>query len=179
MQHHFPEATTSDRIIFATFCIAALKCLFCSSIYHTYVCHCKHKTLAATLDYIGIAFLIAASVLVTEYYGYYCQPVIRQRYMIFTGVVSSFGFVLPFFKVWDTKEFRPIRITFFLSLAFSSIVPVLHLVWLHGISKTYEFMEPAAISVGMYLLGVLFCKCSLLSSSWWWLPWKLTHACLF
>lgn len=154
--HHFPEATTSDRIIFATFCIAALKCLFCSSIYHTYVCHCKHKTLAATLDYIGIAFLIAASVLVTEYYGYYCQPVIRQRYMIFTGVVSSFGFVLPFFKVWDTKEFRPIRITFFLSLAFSSIVPVLHLVWLHGIAKTYQFMEPAAISVGMYLLGVLF-----------------------
>lgn len=158
LQHHFPEATTSDRIIFATFCIAALKCLFCSSIYHTYVCHCKHKTLAATLDYIGIAFLIAASVLVTEYYGYYCQPVIRQRYMIFTGVVSSFGFVLPFFKVWDTKEFRPIRITFFLSLAFSSIVPVLHLVWLHGIAKTYQFMEPAAISVGMYLLGVLFCK---------------------
>ncbi|KAI9497374.1 hemolysin-III related-domain-containing protein [Zychaea mexicana] len=154
--HHFPEAPVSDRAIFATFCIAALKCLFCSSIYHTFICHHKIKGFAATLDYIGIALLIAASVLVTEYYGYYCRPVARSRYMVFTGFVSSFGVVLPFFKCWDTKEFRPIRIAVFLSLAFSSIVPVLHLVALYGFWSTWAFLEPAMISVSMYLLGVLF-----------------------
>ncbi|KAI7859989.1 hemolysin-III related-domain-containing protein [Circinella umbellata] len=154
--HHFPEAPTSDRAIFATFCIAALKCLFCSSIYHTFICHHKIKGFAATLDYIGIAFLIAASVLVTEYYGFYCSPIPRTRYMVFTGFVSSFGVILPFLKSWDTKEFRPIRITVFLSLAFSSIVPVLHLVYLHGFWSTWAFLENVMISVSMYLLGVLF-----------------------
>ncbi|KAI9312945.1 hemolysin-III related-domain-containing protein [Dichotomocladium elegans] len=154
--HRFPEASTSDQLMFGTFCIAALKCLFCSSLYHTYVCHHKHKTLAATLDYIGIAFLIAASVLVTEYYGFYCQPLARQRYMIFTAIVSSFGVVLPFSKRWDTLAFRPIRISVFLSLAFSSIVPVLHLVFVNGLKDTWKFLEYAMISVSMYLLGVLF-----------------------
>lgn len=158
-QHHFPDATTADSAIFLTFCIAALKCLFCSSFYHTYICHHKIKGFAATLDYIGISFLIAASVLVTEYYGFYCQDTIRNRYMVFTAFVSSFGVITPFFKFWDTREFRPFRIAIFLALAFSSVVPVLHLVKLQGFWKTWDFLFPAMISVCQYLLGVLFCKC--------------------
>ncbi|ORY91231.1 hemolysin-III related-domain-containing protein [Syncephalastrum racemosum] len=154
--HHFPDATTADSAIFLTFCIATLKCLFCSSFYHTYICHHKIKGFAATLDYIGISFLIAASVLVTEYYGFYCRDTIRNRYMVFTAFVSSFGVITPFFKFWDTREFRPFRIAIFLALAFSSVVPVLHLVKLHGFWKTWDFLFPAMISVCQYLLGVLF-----------------------
>ncbi|KAI9314484.1 hemolysin-III related-domain-containing protein [Dichotomocladium elegans] len=153
---YFPEASISDRTIFATFCIAAIKCLLCSSFYHTYICHSKHKTFAATLDYIGIAFLIAASVLVTEFYGFYCRPVARTRYMIFTGIVSSFGVILPFNPRWDTKAFRPIRISVFLALAFSSVVPVVHLIILNGFWPTIKFLQWLLVSVSMYLLGVIF-----------------------
>ncbi|KAI8144154.1 hemolysin-III related-domain-containing protein [Fennellomyces sp. T-0311] len=154
---HFPEASMNDRIVFMVFCLSALKCLFCSSVYHTFICHSRHaiKSFTATLDYIGISILITASVLVTEYYGFYCQPVPKMRYMIFTVVVGSAGVIMPFFKLWDTKEYRLLRISVFLSMAFSSIVPVLHLISMNGFVATLSFFHMAGISVTMYLLGVV------------------------
>ncbi|KAG0174623.1 hypothetical protein DFQ30_003611 [Apophysomyces sp. BC1015] len=155
---HFPEASAGDRTVVMTFCLAALKCLFCSSIYHTFICHSHYnvKSFTATLDYIGISFLITASILVTEYYGFYCSPVARMRYMVFTGFVGSIGIVTPFFKFWDTKPYRPLRISVFLAMAFSSIVPVLHLFSLKGSVLTLAFLKPAGVSVAMYILGVVF-----------------------
>lgn len=180
IKRHFPEATLNDRIIFMTFCLAALKCLFCSSVYHTFICHSRHtiKSFTATLvrliyacfskidpyhlnsvqDYIGISILITASVLVTEYYGFYCRPAAQTRYMLFTTVVGSAGVVMPFSKMWDTKEYRSVRVSVFLSMAFSSIVPVIHLIVLNGFFSSLWFFHLAAVSVIMYLLGVFVCK---------------------
>ncbi|GAB5589200.1 inc metabolism membrane protein [Umbelopsis nana] len=156
----FPEATTNDRAITLTFFLAALKCLICSSIYHTFICHSKHaiKSLTATLDYIGISILITASVLMTEYYSYYCRPVAKFRYMLFTALVGSTGVIMPMFPFWDTKRFRPVRIGVFLLMAFSSAVPVVHITFLNGFANTWDFLRPVWYSVAMYLLGVAICK---------------------
>ncbi|CAO3651703.1 unnamed protein product [Mucor fragilis] len=154
---HFPDASFNDRTVFMTFCIAALKCLFCSSIYHTFICHSHRqvKSFTATLDYMGISFLITASVLVTEYYGYYCRPMMKSRYMVFTTIVGSVGVLAPFLPKWDTKALRPLRIAVFVSMAVSSAVPVFHLVYLNGFKSTWHFFELAAVSVAMYILGVI------------------------
>ncbi|KAI8384922.1 hemolysin-III related-domain-containing protein [Radiomyces spectabilis] len=154
----FPEATPSDRVVFTTFCLAALKCLFCSSIYHTFICHSHHhvKNFTATLDYIGIAFLITASILITEYYGFYCNPIARWRYMVFSGFLGTVGTITPFFKFWDTPRYRPLRIGVFLAMGFSSLVPVLHLVSSKGFMPTVLFLKPALVSCAMYILGVIF-----------------------
>ncbi|KAI9321587.1 hemolysin-III related-domain-containing protein [Dichotomocladium elegans] len=154
---HFPEANLNDRVIFMTFCLAALKCLFCSSVYHTFICHSQHniKSVTATLDYIGISILITASILLTEYYGFYCNPVTTTRYMIFTAVIGCAGIVGPFFKFWDTKQYRMLRIAVFLAMAFSSIVPVVHLLLKNGILKSLDFFQEALISVAMYIFGVI------------------------
>lgn len=140
--------------------MAALKCLFCSSLYHTFICHSHRqvKLFTATLDYMGIAFLITASVLVSEYYGYYCRPIMRNRYMMFTLAIGSLGMFAPFLKRWDTKEYRPLRIAVFVSMAVSSIIPVLHLIFLNGFKSTLSFFSLASLSVIMYILGVIVCK---------------------
>ncbi|KAI7888849.1 hemolysin-III related-domain-containing protein [Mucor mucedo] len=155
--YKFPDASFNDRTVFVTFCIAALKCLFCSSIYHTFICHSHRqvKSFTATLDYMGISFLITASVLVTEYYGYYCRPMTRLKYMVFTTAVGSIGVFAPFLEKWDTKALRPLRIAVFVSMAVSSAVPVLHLAYLNGLKATWTFFELAAVSVFMYILGVI------------------------
>lgn len=160
LQSHFPDASFNDRTVFITFCIAALKCLFCSSIYHTFICHSHHqvKSFTATLDYMGISFLITASVLVIEYYGYYCRPTIRTRYMLFTTAIGSIGVFAPFLEKWDTKALRPLRIAVFVSMAVSSALPVFHLGYLNGLKATWQFFEIAGISVLMYVLGVIVCK---------------------
>ncbi|KAG1178050.1 hypothetical protein G6F70_001967 [Rhizopus microsporus] len=154
---HFSDASFSDRTVLITFCVAALKCLFCSSLYHTFICHSHRqvKLFTATLDYMGIAFLITASVLVSEYYGYYCRPIMRNRYMIFTLAIGSLGMFAPFLKRWDTKEYRPFRIAVFVSMAVSSIIPVLHLIFLNGFKSTLSFFSLASLSVIMYILGVI------------------------
>ncbi|KAI8098569.1 hemolysin-III related-domain-containing protein [Halteromyces radiatus] len=156
VNYQFPEASALDRAVFVTFCVAALNCLFCSSIYHTFICHSRHtiKSFTATLDYIGIAFLITASVLVTEHFGFYCQPEAARRYMVFTGLMGSVGTISPFFKCWDTKKYRPLRIAVFVAMAVSSAVPVIHLIRLNGLSASIEFFQMATISVLMYSMGV-------------------------
>jgi predicted membrane channel-forming protein YqfA (hemolysin III family) len=116
------------------------------------------KSFTATLDYMGISFLITASVLVTEYYGYYCRPMIRMRYMVFTTAVGSIGVFAPFLEKWDTKALRPLRIAVFVSMAVSSAVPVFHLAFLNGLRATWAFFELAGVSVLMYILGVIVCK---------------------
>ncbi|CAO3587695.1 unnamed protein product [Absidia cylindrospora] len=156
VNYQFPDANAGDRAVFVTFCVAALNCLFCSSIYHTFICHSRHtiKAFTATLDYIGIAFLITASVLVTEHFGFYCQPEAARRYMMFTGLMGSVGTISPFFKCWDTKKYRPLRIAVFVAMAFSSAVPVLHLFLLNGFSSSFVFFKMAGVSVLMYIFGV-------------------------
>lgn len=110
---------------------------------------------------MGISFLITASVLVTEYYGYYCRPMTRLKYMVFTTAVGSIGVFAPFLEKWDTKALRPLRIAVFVSMAVSSAVPVFHLAYLNGLKATWAFFELAAISVFMYILGVIVCMSAL------------------
>ncbi|KAG0738821.1 hypothetical protein G6F62_008790 [Rhizopus arrhizus] len=154
---HFPNATWTDRTVLITFCVASLKCLFCSFVYHTFICHSHRqvKLFTATLDYMGIAFLITASVLVAEYYGFYCRPLMRNRYMMFTLLLGSIGMFAPFLKRWDTKQYRPLRIAVFVSMAVSSAVPVIHLFCLNGFKSSCEFFDLAGLSVLMYILGVV------------------------
>jgi adiponectin receptor len=58
---------------------------------------------AAILDYIGISLLIAASIVMTEYYGFYCDPFYARIYMITAGIAGAIGFILPWFDWFDKR----------------------------------------------------------------------------
>lgn len=143
--------------MFAAFCVASLTCLLCSSIYHTFICHsAKHiKSFTATLDYIGITFLITASISIVVHFGFYCEPTSRNRYILFSCIIGSIGIILPFFKFFDTKRYRPLRIGLFVAMAVSSIIPLLHLSSVKGFLHTLSFLKPALISCAMYTCGVI------------------------
>ncbi|KAI8969297.1 hemolysin-III related-domain-containing protein [Mycotypha africana] len=154
---NFPEASSRDIAIFSAFCISSLTCLLCSSIYHTFICHsARHiKSFTATLDYIGITFLITASISIVIHFGFYCDPIPKHRYMIFSGLIGSIGIILPFFRFFDTKRYRPLRIGLFVAMAFSSVVPLLHLMTVKGVLVTAAFLKPALVSALMYICGVV------------------------
>ncbi|KAI9281047.1 hemolysin-III related-domain-containing protein [Sporodiniella umbellata] len=155
-QRKFPEASAHDLMIFTAFCIASLACLLCSSIYHTFICHSAHtvKSFTATLDYIGITFLITASISTIVHFGFYCDPISRNYYMVFSSLIGSIGVILPFFRFFDTKRYRPLRIGLFVAMAFSSIVPLLHLATVKGLADSFEFLKPALMGIAMYVCGV-------------------------
>ncbi|KAI7907192.1 hemolysin-III related-domain-containing protein [Cokeromyces recurvatus] len=153
----FPEASNLDLLMFIAFCFSSLLCLLCSSVYHTFICHSAHhiKSFTATLDYIGITFLITASISMVVHFGFYCEPIPRARYIIFSCLIGSIGVILPFFRFFDTKRYRPLRIGLFVAMAFSSIVPLLHLSTLKGLLVTLSFLKPVLIGCIMYTCGVI------------------------
>jgi adiponectin receptor len=106
------------------------------------------------LDYIGITFLITASISIIVHFGFYCDPIPKMRYIIFSCLIGSIGVILPFFKFFDTKRYRPLRIGLFVAMAVSSVVPLLHLTTVKGAVETGVFLKPALIGALMYVCGV-------------------------
>ncbi|KAI8098179.1 hemolysin-III related-domain-containing protein [Gilbertella persicaria] len=155
-QRKFPDASNQDLLVFMAFCLASLTCLLCSSIYHTFICHSAYhvKSFTATLDYIGITFLITASISIVVHFGFYCDPIPRNRYMIFSCLIGSIGVILPFFRFFDTRRYRPLRIGLFVAMAFSSVVPLLHMTTVKGTTNTAVFLKPALLGAVMYICGV-------------------------
>ncbi|CAE6542744.1 unnamed protein product [Rhizoctonia solani] len=88
----------ADPIPKFLFLLAAAACLTCSTIWHT-LAGCSDLWLleaGARIDYVGIGWLISASVSGVMYYGFACQPVIMRFYIsiaIMTGIAGS---ILPF-----------------------------------------------------------------------------------
>ncbi|KZP22033.1 HlyIII-domain-containing protein [Athelia psychrophila] len=119
----------------------ALVCLFCSVIWHTMrgCAHHKGRDLCARVDYVGIAWLIAASVGTVAHYGFRCHPHIGQVYLLLCLMSGIAGTVFPFMDWFDQHEYKGWRILFFLSLGFTAVGPLATLAYLHGIEKMREF----------------------------------------
>lgn len=101
-----------DRIVFGIFFIAACKCLMCSTVWHTLSGINDYDIFKrmACLDYVGISVLISASVVLLEYYGFYCNDVWRNTYITGTSILSVIGICMPF-SAWfnlNGKWFYPI-----------------------------------------------------------------------
>ncbi|KAF9550867.1 hypothetical protein EC957_011414 [Mortierella hygrophila] len=145
-----------DKLVFLVFFLAVYKCLLMSSLWHTFaqIAHEGTMKCMACLDYVGISVLIAASVVVTEYYGFYCESTFRNSYIAATALFGVAGVVIPWLSWFDQKETRWLRITFFISMAASALLPVFHLMLIQGAAPTLEWIFPLLKSMGSYLLGV-------------------------
>ncbi|KAF9960355.1 hypothetical protein BGZ65_012448 [Modicella reniformis] len=145
-----------DKLVFLVFFLAVYKCLLMSSLWHTFaqIAHEGTMKCMACLDYVGISILIAASVVVTEYYGFYCESLFRNSYIIATTLFGVAGVVVPWLSWFDQKETRWLRITFFVSMAASALLPVFHLMLIQGAGATLEWLFPLLKSMGSYVLGV-------------------------
>ncbi|KAL1925439.1 uncharacterized protein VTP21DRAFT_322 [Calcarisporiella thermophila] len=157
--HHLTGSLLADRLVVSFFFVAALKCLLCSTLYHTLMCHSKPAVAkcAATFDYVGIGLLITASLLTKIYYGFYCEDSTRNFYMGLTAILGMSTLVFPFFKFFDTHKYRPFRIFLFISLAgLGGLVPLAHMASIRGWAPTFQFLAPLLWSVIAYIVGVIF-----------------------
>ncbi|CAO3616978.1 unnamed protein product [Cunninghamella blakesleeana] len=163
-----------DKIIFAIFFVAACKCLMCSTVWHTLSGINDYHTFTrmACLDYVGISTLICASVLLCEYYGFYCNDMWRNTYLIGTGSLAFVGVSMPFMTWFDRPDSRWIRIGFFVALASSGIFPILHLTFIYGPQQVMTWIAPVAKSLLCYSLGVVVYGNQLPERIW---PGKFDH----
>ncbi|KAF8444777.1 hemolysin-III related-domain-containing protein [Boletus edulis BED1] len=165
----FPETA------FVTF---ALVCLFTSVVWHT-MSGCAHYNgmdLCARIDYVGIGWLISASVGTVVYYGFQCHPNLGTFFLICCFLTGVAGNVFPFLRWFNDPVYRHVRIVFFICMAFTAIAPLAVLAYLHSPRQVIAYTSPVVPSVISYLVGLVFYafripECFLSERFSHWLDW--------
>ncbi|KAI6169330.1 hemolysin-III related-domain-containing protein [Pisolithus thermaeus] len=142
----------------AAFLTFALMCLFTSVVWHT-MSGCAHPEgmdLCARIDYVGIGWLISASVGTVVHYGFQCHPNIGNVFLVCCLLTGVAGNAFPFFQWFNDPAYRHLRILFFVSLAFTSAAPIAVLSYLHSPWQVKLFLDPVWPSIISYLIGLVF-----------------------
>lgn len=161
---HYPKTVSweksslMDNMCMIVFLVAAMKCLVCSSIWHTFnsICWIEHRKKFACVDYTGITVLICASILTTEYTAFYCNPTMQTVYMTLTAFFGITGVFLSWDPKFDDPKNRHWRILFFVSFAVAGATSFIHNTLLHGVNNTLQFYLPVVPSLASYASGVIF-----------------------
>ncbi|PWN52980.1 HlyIII-domain-containing protein [Violaceomyces palustris] len=151
------QTTPTDRFIQTLYLIAAAKCLTLSVSWHVMAGCSDHKWFErfACVDYTGIAWLVAASILTTVYNAFYCQPNLAMFYSATTLLVGLVGAILPWAAWFNDRSAKPIRIAVFLTMCFTALLPFSHAAFEHGLVKTATFFSPILPSLAFYVGGLV------------------------
>ena len=163
IRNHFPRISTSpEDLPSLIFTSSALFCLSASVIWHT-MSGCAHRAgmvMCARMDYVGIGWLISASVGTVAHYGLYCHETQRVLFLSLCAASAVLGSVFPFMDWFNKFEFRVsvsvlvrcsdaslmgclqlYRISFFLGLAFSAVAPLASMAYLYGFWEMISFIS--------------------------------------
>ncbi|KAJ8082151.1 inc metabolism membrane protein [Marasmius tenuissimus] len=148
--------TDLPEIMFMSF---ALLCLFTSAIWHT-MSGCAHlgsMELCARVDYVGIGWLISASVGTVVHYAFRdCHPNLHAGFLSLCFATGLAGNIFPFMNWFNQYQYRGYRVLFFLSLAFSSLAPLAAIALTHSFWEMIYYMAPVTPSLLSYIIGLLF-----------------------
>jgi adiponectin receptor len=79
------------------------------------------------VDYAGISLLVLGSTFPPFYYGFYCDPLIRNGYMLFIGTACFTVYVISIFDFIHTEKWRRVKGVMYASLGLFAGVPAVHL----------------------------------------------------
>lgn len=136
----------------------ALLCLFLSALWHTMSGCANRKSMefCARVDYVGIGWLISASVGTIVHYGFHCYPSHGRLFLGLCLATGLAGNVFPFMEWFNQRKYRHYRIFFFLCLAFSAVGPLAVLSTMHSITEVFTYVAPVAPSLLSYIVGLMF-----------------------
>ncbi|BDD61312.1 hypothetical protein MPDQ_001343 [Monascus purpureus] len=152
---NFYLSTNTDVAIAAVFFFAACKCLVCSTLWHTMNSISSQSLMErfACVDYTGISFLVAASIVTTEYTAFYCEPVSRWTYILLTMSLGVGGVILPWHPTFNRADLAWARVAFYVSLALTGFAPLAQLTYTRGLAWCVYFYAPITKSILVYFAG--------------------------
>ncbi|KAF5322612.1 hypothetical protein D9619_001316 [Psilocybe cf. subviscida] len=139
--------------------LLALLCLISSAIWHTMSGCADHGSMemCARVDYVGIGWLISASVGSIAHYGFNdCHPNFARAFLALCFVTGMAGNIFSFMAWFNKHEYRYYRIAFFLSLAFAGVAPMVTMTKLHSFQEMFNHVAPVLPSLGSYIIGLVF-----------------------
>ncbi|BDA50104.1 Heptahelical transmembrane protein 4 [Coccomyxa sp. Obi] len=139
------------------FLAGAMVCLFTSAFCHLFACCSWH--VAETIwkyDYAGIVVLIVASFIPPVYYGFLCEPLLRNFYLISTCLMGLLTVCVTLLSFFQTQRFRTFRAALFATLGLWGIAPSVHVLLLHGSEPQVQTAFWHNLTMGaIYLLGAM------------------------
>ncbi|KGG52185.1 adiponectin receptor 1b [Mitosporidium daphniae] len=170
------HATSLDYAMVTIFLVSAIKCLLCSTIFHTFSCHSHSSVydIVAILDYSGISLLILGSFVIYLNYALYCHNTLRWVYIALVTVLCLSGVVLPWFPFFRTNEFRVWRTLFFVGMGIAAGLISAHSIFLNGWTQWSDLVpaEYLLIEIVLYLAGAYVYVVRIPEA---WFPGKLDH----
>jgi adiponectin receptor len=140
------------------FSIFALLCLLTSVAWHICAGCSSPRVMetAARIDYLGIGWLISASIATVVYYSFSCRKMAFSIYLSMNILAGLAGSILPFMQWFNERKHKKWRIVFFLSLALTGFIPIVHMCMIHSGHETYHYILPIVPSLASYVAGLLF-----------------------
>ncbi|KAL2062737.1 hypothetical protein VTL71DRAFT_5809 [Oculimacula yallundae] len=155
----YSTASVSDVFAMGAFFMCAILCLGISASYHTLSNHSmKVNNLCNKLDLLGIVLLIWGSMVSIIYYGWYCERTIKIAYCTMITVFGAASAYLTLSPEVRAPKWRAFRALMFVLLGLSAFIPVVHGVFLYGMTVVNVRIAfiPWLLTEGlMYILGAL------------------------
>ncbi|CAG8983915.1 hypothetical protein HYALB_00006882 [Hymenoscyphus albidus] len=152
---NFSLSTNTDVLIAAVFFVAAAQTLLFSVFWHTFnsvADQCLMERFAC-VDYIGISLLVTASIISTEYFAFYCEPLSRYLYMGLTAILGGVVLVCTTHPTFNHPNMALVRVAAFVTLGASGFIPAGQLVFTRGVDWVWQFYAPITKSILVYLFG--------------------------
>ncbi|TIA88120.1 hypothetical protein E3P99_02759 [Wallemia hederae] len=153
-----PNYNWRDYLGFTTFILSAITCLSFSFLYHTFSNHSlEFANTWHALDYAGICILIAGSFVPSIYYGFYCSPTFQLTYMIAMLLASSVALYIVLHPHYRSPAYRGARTGVFVALGLSSILPIMHALYVDGLQvlRSTISLDYILASGFMYITGAV------------------------
>ncbi|KAK9837509.1 hypothetical protein WJX81_007514 [Elliptochloris bilobata] len=133
----------------------AITCMLTSSACHLLGCCSFHiSQLVWRFDYAGIVVLIVTSFAPPVYYGFLCEPFLRNFYLLSTLLLGVVTVTVSLAPVFQQPRFRAFRASLFAALGLWGIAPAFHGFVLHsGVAAVRRAFAHDLAMGAIYLVG--------------------------
>ncbi|KAH8780606.1 hemolysin-III channel protein-like protein Izh2 [Hyaloscypha sp. PMI_1271] len=152
----YKVATSADIGVCLIYFIGVAICFLLSATFHTIMNHSsKIDKLGMQLDFQGVILLMWGATIPLIYYGFYCDKTLQWVYWSLLSAFAVACSIVTFQPRFSDPFLRPLRAVTFGSLAFSSIIPIIHGIIKYGWALQSERMglKWVLVTLGLNTLG--------------------------
>lgn len=136
----------------------AMGCLISSALSHLFACHSlRYNLFFWRLDYAGISLMIVCSFFCPIYYIFCDQPYWCIFYLSTITIFGILAIITLLSPALFSGRFRSFRVTLFLAMGFSGLIPATHALFLHsGHPQVLVALGYEIIMAILYAIGAVF-----------------------
>ncbi|CAE6424066.1 unnamed protein product [Rhizoctonia solani] len=161
-QFGYETLTWADRAAFKLSLLAAVFCLFASTLFHTANCHSPNVSKRCNaLDYSGIIVVSVGSFYPTLHYGFFCDNYLKLTYVIAITVAGAMSAYVVLKPDYATPSYRWARTSVFYALGVVALVPLVHAYFAFGLERMRNEMgfQWLGSCIFFYVIGGMIYGC--------------------